>query len=264
MPGTRKTAKDNTAAVAAEFGISPKALRLYERLGMLAPARNGAGWRVYGSSDVARLRTIVSLKRLDLPLSRIAELFKNGAADISALLWVQERLLTQSRIEIDNALKLIAIARQRLEKNRTLSAEELAALVERISRTVIQWTPELDDLAKQIYTPQQLERVRAGSTDPKSATQLSADWESLIAQMNGLPQDCAPQAPEALALGRKLVAMFRRQAGDDKDFWNNSARFWREAISDQSIAPGLQMNITSYEFFGAIFAELQRLGELKF
>ena len=135
MAGRRKQTSDNSAAIAAQFGISLKALRLYERLGMLNAPRNAAGWRVYGPAEIERLHGILSLKQLGLPLARIAELLKARSTDLSALLSVQEEMLLESRRETDHALTLIQIARIRVGENGKLSAGELAALVRSISKT---------------------------------------------------------------------------------------------------------------------------------
>ncbi len=213
--------------------------------------------------DIERLHAILSLKQLGLPLSRIAELLQTGTADTAALLSVQERVLRQVRLETDHALKLIAIARARLTENESLSAGELATLVRRVSRTVIQWTPELDDLAERIYTPEQLDKVRNAGRDLEETARLSAEWESIIAELDSLPDGCSPKSEAALALGRRMLAVFRRHTAGDTALWNSNARFWQEAVTDTRIAPQLQMKASRYEFFGEVLAELNRRGELK-
>ncbi|MEU1690871.1 helix-turn-helix domain-containing protein, partial [Streptomyces hirsutus] len=62
-------------AFAARARLSAKALRLYDRLGLLAPARvdEVTGYRFYRTSQVERARTVALLRQLDMPLARIAE-----------------------------------------------------------------------------------------------------------------------------------------------------------------------------------------------
>jgi DNA-binding transcriptional MerR regulator len=78
------------AETAKRFGISIKALRLYEQHGLLKPLRiangsTGAAWRVYESDQLARLHQILALKRLGLSLGQIGGLlFGEKALDISA------------------------------------------------------------------------------------------------------------------------------------------------------------------------------------
>ena len=42
-------------------GVGPQTLRLYERRGLLTPARTGGGTRRYSEADLARLRRISAL-----------------------------------------------------------------------------------------------------------------------------------------------------------------------------------------------------------
>ncbi|MFD7974743.1 MerR family transcriptional regulator [Streptomyces sp. NPDC059071] len=56
--------------------LSPKALRLYDRLGLLVPASvdEATGYRSYEPGQVERARLIALLRGLDMPLARIGEL----------------------------------------------------------------------------------------------------------------------------------------------------------------------------------------------
>ena len=59
--------------VAAELaGMSVQALRLYERKGLLEPARTGGGARRYSDADIARLRRIGTLIAEGINLAGIA------------------------------------------------------------------------------------------------------------------------------------------------------------------------------------------------
>lgn len=62
-------------AFAARARLSAKALRLYDRLGLLAPARvdEATGYRFYRAGQVERARLVALLRQLDMPLARIAE-----------------------------------------------------------------------------------------------------------------------------------------------------------------------------------------------
>lgn len=61
-------------ALAKEVGLSTKAIRYYESLGLLAPPeRSESGYRRYGEADVERLRFITGAKALGLSLADIQE-----------------------------------------------------------------------------------------------------------------------------------------------------------------------------------------------
>lgn len=250
--------KDNSAAIAAQFGTSLKALRLYERLGMLVPPRTKAGWRVYGPKEIERLHAILSLKQLGLPLARIAEMLRSGGADLETLLSVQEEMLLRTRLEAEHALTLVRVARERLRENKNLGTDDFAALVRRIAATVMRWTPELDELARRFYTPEQMAKLKSHERDSAQAAEWSEAWERIIAQLGALHD---PSSDAALAVGRQMLTLFRQSAQGDKALWNSSAHFWREAASDPRIAGQLRMDLARYDFVGRIFAELQSRGE---
>ncbi|MQA98507.1 MAG: MerR family transcriptional regulator [Streptosporangiales bacterium] len=55
--------------VTARTGLSADTLRYYERIGLLDPVpRDLAGRRAYGPDDLARIETILHLRRTHMPL----------------------------------------------------------------------------------------------------------------------------------------------------------------------------------------------------
>lgn len=59
-------------SVAAEIaGVHPQTLRIYERKGLLHPARTGGGSRRYSDLDIAKLRRIMELTNDGLNLAGV-------------------------------------------------------------------------------------------------------------------------------------------------------------------------------------------------
>jgi DNA-binding transcriptional MerR regulator len=102
--------QETAAAVAKRFGVSVKALRVYEDAGLLKPARTVAGWRIYRQPEIERLSAILALKQLGLPLKRIGELLR-GSGDLAAALALQEAALEDAKAEAEEALRLVRAAR---------------------------------------------------------------------------------------------------------------------------------------------------------
>ncbi len=50
---------------AGALGVSPSALRLWERQGLVAPRRTGGGYRVYSAHDLDRLADVHRMRRID-------------------------------------------------------------------------------------------------------------------------------------------------------------------------------------------------------
>ena len=114
--------------LAREFGVTPRALRFYEDKDMLHPSRDGMA-RVYSYRDRGRLKLIVHMKSLGLPLNDIREildLYTLGDGQRAQTRASLEKFrnqvveLEQQRVDIDEALvelsKGIAWLEDRLEK----------------------------------------------------------------------------------------------------------------------------------------------------
>ncbi|MEW2247012.1 MerR family transcriptional regulator [Streptomyces sp. NPDC006975] len=70
-------------AFAARARLSPKALRLYDRLGLLRPAHvdEVSGYRYYRAGQIGRARTVALLRQLDMPLAVVAEVVAAAERD---------------------------------------------------------------------------------------------------------------------------------------------------------------------------------------
>ncbi len=99
------------AELARLVGIAPSAVRWYEQAGVLPAARReGNGYRAYADADVARLRLVVSLRRLGLgpeDAGRLARLcLEHGEADLDlapllANLGNQRDAIARQRADLD-------------------------------------------------------------------------------------------------------------------------------------------------------------------
>jgi DNA-binding transcriptional MerR regulator len=142
------------AETAKRFGVSIKALRLYEQHGLLQPVRTsngstGAAWRVYGPGQLARLHQILALKRLGLSLGQIGELLVRGDA-LAPILAVQERALVKDGERIARALTLLRKAQAKLASGAALSIDDLATLTQETVMTSHQTLEELKEVVNPI------------------------------------------------------------------------------------------------------------------
>lgn len=63
--------------IASATGLTPDAIRYYERLGLVPkPARTEGGFRLYGRDTVARIRFIKQAQKLGLELKEIRDLLR--------------------------------------------------------------------------------------------------------------------------------------------------------------------------------------------
>lgn len=85
--------------------LSPKALRLYDRLGVLSPANvdEDTGYRRYTESQLETARLVAALRRLDMPLAKVAEVVaspEERRSELVAAYWesVEQRVASQREL----------------------------------------------------------------------------------------------------------------------------------------------------------------------
>lgn len=100
MP-TRSTRAVYVISVAAELaGVHPQTLRIYERKGLVDPARTGGGSRRYSEHDIAQLKRIQDLTNAGLNLEgvrRVVEL----EAEVEQLRVELERVRAEAREAVE-------------------------------------------------------------------------------------------------------------------------------------------------------------------
>ena len=71
---------------ARQSGLTPKALRLYDDLGLLPPAEvdPSSGYRRYTSEQLAPARLVATLRLVGMPLSRIEEVLAARSSPASS------------------------------------------------------------------------------------------------------------------------------------------------------------------------------------
>ena len=99
-----KTVKE----VAKIAGLSERALRHYDNIGLLVPKkRSSAGYRLYDDEDLKRLRAIVFLKEMEIPLSQIKEILDAGKRDYNSVLKAQKEKLVRKVNKLNGLIRVI-------------------------------------------------------------------------------------------------------------------------------------------------------------
>jgi MerR family transcriptional regulator/heat shock protein HspR len=99
----RRTTAVYVISVAAELaGVHPQTLRIYERKGLVEPARTGGGSRRYSDADIAQLRRIQDLTNEGLNLAGV-KMVLELEAEIADL----RRQLQEARAERDEAVEQV-------------------------------------------------------------------------------------------------------------------------------------------------------------
>lgn len=252
--------QETAAAVARRFGVSVKALRVYEREGLLKPARTVAGWRIYRQPELERLSAILALKQLGLPLKRIGELLK-GEGDLAAALALQEAALEGARAEAEEALKLVRAARAKLAERRSLSPDELGNIVRSTAMSEFKWNEKMEALAQKHYTPEQLAALRARPFTAEDQARVSLAWAKVYGDIDALAPDADPASERALEIGRRAQALIREFTQGDAGITQALMGMKREMMADPEIAKQGPGTPETNRFLGRVFEALKARGE---
>lgn len=104
--------------VSARTGVSIRALRHYDRIGLLPPAKvSPAGYRLYDDGSLERLQCILLFRELQFPLKDIRAILESPAFDRNRALDQQIELLQlkvehlNNLIDLAKGIKLIGVKR---------------------------------------------------------------------------------------------------------------------------------------------------------
>lgn len=193
--------------LARHSGLTVRTLHHYDEIGLLSPSlRSNAGYRLYGSEDVARLTQILLLRRLNLSLAEIREILARPESSLRDTLGQQISHLKE-RIEFETQLvqRLEAIY-SRLERTERVSIDQLTRLMEMMT------------MFDEYYTPEQLEylRKRGEELGEEKIRQAETEWPQLIACMQEeMAKGTDPTSETAQALARRWQELIQEFTGGD-------------------------------------------------
>jgi DNA-binding transcriptional MerR regulator len=204
-------------------GVTVKALRHYDRLGLLRPVRSDAGYRVYQQADLARLQHIVALKSIGLPLKDIRTLLDRAPLPVIATFRQQREVLEEKRRALDRAIQALVTAEAALEAGASSTTAVLQEVIQAMETADI-------DVMRKYYTNETWEQWKQHYEDwPPN------EWRSLyrdiIAAIDSDPSGAAAQglADRWLTIvhGASLQAPVRTgliKAWVDREHWPSSLK----------------------------------------
>ena len=114
-------------------GLTAKAIRLYESKGLLKPARETENdYRDYTEEDVARLKTIAILRKLDVPVKTIKE-WTDGKTELRGILQKAAEQNREASRENELRHRLAEDLNDILEDNPDADLGEAAGVMEPIN-----------------------------------------------------------------------------------------------------------------------------------
>lgn len=183
--------------VSALTGVTVRALRHYDRIGLLKPtAVSDAGYRLYDEAALVRLQCVMLYKTLEFPLKDIRAILDSPSFDRNRALDQQIALLEMKREHFDNLIQLakgiraygIDMKSMKFEAFDTTKIEQYAAEARASWGDTEAW--------------REYERKTARRT-PEQARLLSQGMTQLMAEFGAL-RTHRPDAPEVASQVEKL------------------------------------------------------------
>jgi DNA-binding transcriptional MerR regulator len=119
----------NPSEAAKRLGVSSKALRVYEQHGLIKPIRTAAGWRTYGSAEMARAAEIAALRALGLSLVQVGRVLRGDPLALEPALAVHQAGLEDHIRKLADAVEKVRALRADLAQGTAPTVGELARLV---------------------------------------------------------------------------------------------------------------------------------------
>lgn len=111
--------------ISERYNIHPQTLRMYEREGLLKPARTGGNTRLYGPDEIRQLETILTLTRdLGVNLAGVEVILKlqneleKLESDSEVILEYIRQVMIDRRIGLNRENALVRIPTRALDKVR--------------------------------------------------------------------------------------------------------------------------------------------------
>jgi len=114
------------------FGTTPKALRLYEKKGIIVPSKVDpqTGYRYYSADQVKKLNVLVELQELGFSLNEIKKIMKGGLKSQGFLdsLYSKKVEWEQKKNELQKKIDAIETIEQKL--SRKIGSTEITAMTD--------------------------------------------------------------------------------------------------------------------------------------
>jgi DNA-binding transcriptional MerR regulator len=213
---------------AERAGVTVRTLHHYDRLGLLKPSsRTGAGYRLYGERELARLQQIVTLKFIGLSLKEIKKLLDHREFDLRTTLRLQRQIIEEKRRQLDLGLEAIAKAESMMAQGGEPDWEAFKRIIEVINmQNDMEWM-------KKYYTEEQLADLARRGT-PEVLERGQREWAILLKDVDAaIKEGVDPASERAQALSERWSKLIEEFTGGDPGI----AASLRKLYADQANWP---------------------------
>lgn len=200
--------------LAAKAFLTIKAVRLYEKYGVVQPVRAENGRRYYLESDVRRLRHAMALKAIGMTLTEIGAALNSTDFDLRSQIARRRDELGAEKIRLNMALAVLGHASDAFERGKTFSLDQLYDMLIPTSLRVVT-----------SMFPQEAQKLFGSMTVASAAA-------SLCNTPSNSRVDFSAVCETSIPLQRELSLLAINGAGPDDARAQQLARDWRQMQKD--------------------------------
>jgi DNA-binding transcriptional MerR regulator len=210
--------------LARRTGLTVRTLHHYDAIGLLKPSlHTEAGYRLYTTSDIARLQQVLSLRQLGFSLDEVRDcLDRPGFSPLEVIGLHVARLREQIELQRKLCERLETLA-VHLRAAGEVSADEFLHTIEEMTM--------LDSMAEKYFTPEQLQVIkeRREQAGEETLRQKQAEWAELIALIRTeMEQGTDPAAAQVQTLARRWQELLDQSTVGDPGIQQAMKRLWEE------------------------------------
>jgi MerR family transcriptional regulator, thiopeptide resistance regulator len=213
--------------LAAAAGVSVRALRHYDRLGLLVPSdRTSGGHRVYSAADVRRLYRLLALRSLGVRLDDAGPLLDGGQG---------HGLAELTRAQLDR----VAADRERLDALETRLHRLLEVIAAHGDAPDSDYLEAMEAMTtmEHYYTPEQLEQLdeRRRELGSDGMERAQREWAELIADAKAhRDRGTDPHDPAMQAIAERWDALIAQFTGGDPGIRESLGRLYADQGAEQA------------------------------
>lgn len=200
------------AGLAGLSGVSPRTLRFYDRTGLLKPARlSTAGYRLYGPAEVERLRRILILRELGMPLAEISRTLSAPDFDPAVSLRAHLERLRGERERINGLIRSVEKSISEQEGRIVMTDQEKFEGFKRglIEENERKYGAEIREKYGEEAVEGSNRKLMGMSEEQYAETEaLSAEVNRALAEALALGDPAGPEAMRACELHKKWLCRY--------------------------------------------------------
>lgn len=262
----------HTGQFARKAKVSVRALRYYDRIGLLCPAQHSeSGYRLYTDADIARLQQILALKFLGFSLEEIRRCLDYGPGALRESLAQQKAMLQERRSQIDMIIRALDEADGVLERNDD-DWEPIVHVVQVMQMTQSnEWRNkylteeqirQMEELSKASYTEEDRKKLQAWGANFTEQDQQRAtrQWNEVIAEAHRLAEAGSdPASAEAQAWAARYLALLEEFTRGDPGITAGLKRYYNKLgeLPEEQRAVAMPFYSEEWKFIEKVIAAYQ-------